>query len=63
MTLKIVSPSTPRSSKTKTCALAVFGLVRSVQARAAQIPCALAQIRNDIVQAWLESADAYTKNA
>ena len=58
MALKLVPPSAAPSSRTKTCALAAFRLIRSVQAKAAQAPGILVQVRNDIVAAWRESGDA-----
>ena len=59
MSLKLVPPSTPRDSRTKTCALAAFRLIRTVQAKAAQVPCALQQARNDVTSAWRESGNAF----
>jgi len=55
--LKLFSPSTSNQSKTKTCALFAFGVVRIIQAKATRIPCALIEARDDIVAAWHESAD------
>ena len=60
--LKLVPPSTPHPSRTKTCALVAFRAVRTVQAKAAQIPCVLLQARNDISDAWKES-EATSPNA
>ena len=61
MSLKLVD-STKRQSKTKSCAVVAFRAVRTIQAKAAQIPCVLIQARNDIVDAWKES-EAYNPNA
>ncbi len=58
MSLKLVPPRTPRSSRTKACALVAFRLIRSVQAKAAQVPVVLTQARNDVVSAWRESGNA-----
>jgi hypothetical protein len=52
MSLKLVPPSTPRTSRTKTCALVAFRAIRIVQSKAAQVPCVLLQARNDVVAAW-----------
>ena len=48
---------TRRTSRVKVCALVAFRAVRAVQAKAAQVPCALLQVRNDIVSAWRESGN------
>jgi hypothetical protein len=56
MSLKLVPPSSPRTSRTKACALLAFRAVRTVQAKAAQIPCVLLQAGSDIVAAWRESS-------
>jgi hypothetical protein len=58
MALKLVPSASPRNSRTKTCALCAFRVVRLVQAKAAQVPCVLLQARNDVVTAWRESADS-----
>jgi len=61
MSLKLVPPSTPRPSRTKAVALFGFRLIRSVQAKAAQVPVVLAQARGDVVAAWRESDIASPK--
>lgn len=48
----------PRHSRIKSCALVTFRAVRAVQAKAAQVPSALLQARDDIAQAWAESAQS-----
>jgi hypothetical protein len=58
MSLRLIPPSTPRISCTKTCALVAFRIVRTVRAKAAQVPCVLLQARNDVVAAWRESGNA-----
>ena len=58
MTLKLVPPAASRNSHVKAGALLAFRLVRSVQAKASQIPGALARTRDDIASAWRESADS-----
>jgi hypothetical protein len=58
MSLKLVPPSSPRTSRTKTCALVAFRAIRIVQAKAAQVPCVLLQARNDVAAAWRESGNA-----
>ena len=55
MSLKLVPPSTPRTSRTRICALVAFRIVRAVQQNAKQVPCVLLQARNDVVAAWRES--------
>ena len=57
MSLKLIPPSTSRQSKTKFCALCAFRVIRSIQAKAAQIPYMLLQVRDDVITAWRESAD------
>jgi hypothetical protein len=56
MSLKLVPPPSPRSSRVKVCAFQAFRLVRFVQDKAANAPSAIAQVRDDIVVAWQESA-------
>ena len=58
MSLQLVPPASARTSRTKTCALCAFRVVRSVQAKAAQIPGVLQQARNDVAAAWRESGNA-----
>ena len=55
MSLKLVT-SNSQPSRTKACALAAFRLIRTAQAKAAQVPGVLAQARNDVVSAWREPA-------
>jgi len=57
MSLKLVPPSSSRASHIKTCALCAFRVIRSVQAKAAQIPFVLAQARTDVAAAWRESVN------
>ena len=56
MSLKLIQPSTPRASRTKAVALFGFRIIRSVQAKAAQIPGVLQQARSDVAAAWRESS-------
>jgi hypothetical protein len=58
MSVKLVTPSTPQTSRTKACALVAFRLIRSAQSKAAQVPSALLEARNDVVAAWRESGNA-----
>ena len=58
MCLKLVPPSSPRTSRTKTYALVAFRIVRTVQTKAAQVPCVLLQARNGVLAAWRESGNA-----
>ena len=58
MSLKLVPPSTPRTSRTKTCALVAFRAIRIAQQKAKQAPCVLLQARNDVAAAWRESGNA-----
>ena len=58
MSLKLVPPASPRTSRTKTCALVAFHAIRIVQEKAKQVPCVLLQARNDVVAAWRETGDA-----
>ena len=58
MSLTLV-PSTPTPiTRTKACALAAFRLIRTAQSKAAQVPGALAEARQDIASAWRESANS-----
>jgi len=56
MTLKLVPPASPRSSRVKACAYHAFRLVRVVQAKAAQAPGVIARAATDVREAWVESA-------
>lgn len=58
MSLKLVTPGDRRPSKTKSFALVAFRLIRSAQSKAAQVPSALLEARNDVVAAWRESGNA-----
>lgn len=58
MSLKLVPPASPRDSRTKACALFAFRLIRTVQAKAAQVPCVLHQAGADLAAAWRESGNA-----
>jgi hypothetical protein len=58
MSVKLVPPSTPQTSRTKACALCAFRVIRSAQAIAAQVPCVLLEARNDVVAAWRDSGNA-----
>jgi len=58
MSLKLVPPSSPRTSRTKTCALVAFRIVRTVQTKAAQVPCVPLQARKDVAAASRESGNA-----
>jgi len=61
MSLKLVGPASPRSSRVKSCAFHAFRLVRFVQTKAVQAPGVIAQAAADVRDAWQESAHA--KNA
>ena len=58
MSLKLVTPGTAQTTRTKACALFAFRLIRTAQSKVAQVPGALVEARNDIASAWRESADS-----
>ena len=63
MSLKLVPPSTTQTTRTKACALFAFRLIRSAQAKAAQIPVVAQATAQEIAEAWRESGATLTKNA
>ena len=58
MSLQLVPPTTPRPSRTKAVALAVFSGVRSAERVARQIPVVAQATAQEIAEAWRESAHA-----
>ena len=54
MSLKLVPPASPRSSRVKTFAFHAFRVVRVVQAKAIQTPGVIVQAAADVCEAWQE---------